>query len=100
MFNLTRKCLWAHKVRFVLTGPAPHGPTEVVLDQATMDHQGWKLGDTVGVLAKDATKSMTIVGSSGFGDAKGIPGFTVIAADDATSQAMFAQPGAYDSIVV
>jgi putative ABC transport system permease protein len=81
-------------------GRAPHGPDEVVLDKATMKAQGWHVGDTVGVLAKDATKEMTIVGSAGFGTVDGIPGFTVVAADDATAQAMFAQPGAYDSVVV
>src|SRR3954451_1266479 len=81
-------------------GRAPHGPNEVVLDKATMKAQGWSIGDTVGVLAKDATKQMKIVGSAGFGTVDGIPGFTVIAADDSTAQAMFAQPGAYDSVVV
>ena len=43
---------------------------------------------------------MTIVGTATFGEVEGIPGFTVVAADDATAQAMFAQPGSYDSIVV
>ncbi len=71
-----------------------------MLDQATVEDQGWALGDTVGVLAKDATTPMTIVGTASFGDVEGIPGFTVIATDDATAQAMFAQPGAYDAIVV
>ena len=47
----------------------------------------------VGVLAKDATTEMTIVGTATFGDVEGIPGFTVVAADDATAQALFAQPG-------
>jgi putative ABC transport system permease protein len=81
-------------------GHAPVGPTEIVLDQATVEDEGWALGDTVGVLAKDATTPMTIVGTATFGDIKGIPGFTVIATDAATAQAMFAQPGAYDAIVV
>ncbi len=86
---------------FELTsGRAPAGPTEIVLDQATVEDQGWAIGDTVGVVAKDATTSMTLVGTSGFGGDKGIPGFTVVAADDATAQSMFAQPGHYDSIVV
>jgi putative ABC transport system permease protein len=82
------------------SGHAPHGPSEMVIDQASLEHQGWKLGDTVGVLAKSSTTQMTIVGTAGFGDADGIPGYTVVAADAATAQAMFAQPGAYDSIVV
>ena len=81
-------------------GRAPVGPNEIVLDQLTLEEQGWTIGDTVGVLAKDATTPMTIVGSATFGDVKGIDGFTVIATDDATAQAMFAQPGAYDAIVV
>jgi putative ABC transport system permease protein len=81
-------------------GRAPSGATEIVLDQATVEAEGWTLGDTVGVLAKDATTQMTIVGTATFGDVKGIPGFTVIATDDATAQAMFAQPGFYDAIVV
>ncbi len=84
----------------LLSGRAPEGPTEVVLDQASVEDQGWAIGDTVGVLAKDHTTQMTIVGTAGFGDVEGIPGFTVIATDDATAQAMFAQPGAYDAIVV
>ena len=36
-------------------GRAPEADTEVVLDQATVEDEGWALGDTVGVLAKDAT---------------------------------------------
>ena len=43
---------------------------------------------------------MTIVGTATFGDVEGIPGFTVVAAEDTAAQAMFAQPGSYDSIVV
>ena len=82
------------------SGRAPSGPTEIVLDQATVEDEGWTLGDTVGVLAKDATTQMTIVGTATFGDVEGIPGFTVIATDDETAQAMFAQPGTYDAIVV
>jgi len=82
------------------SGRAPSGPSEIILDQATVEDEGWTLGDTVGVLAKDATTPMTIVGTATFGEVKGIPGFTVIATDDATAQAMFAQPGAYDAIVV
>lgn len=82
------------------SGRAPEGPAEIILDQATVEDEGWTLGDTVGVLAKDATTPMTIVGTATFGDVKGIPGFTVIATDDTTAQAMFAQPGTYDSVVI
>jgi putative ABC transport system permease protein len=80
-------------------GHAP-GPGEIVLDQATFESEGWTLGDTVGVLANDATTDMTIVGTATFGDVKGVPGITVVAAHDTTAQAMFAKPGTYDSVVV
>jgi putative ABC transport system permease protein len=82
------------------SGRAPSGPSEIVVDQATVEGEGWALGDAVGVLAKDAATQMTIVGTAGFGTIDGIPGVTVIAADDATAQVMFAQPGAYDAIVL
>ena len=62
-------------------GRAPESATEIVLDQATVDAEGWAIGDTVGVLAKDATTDMTIVGTATFGEVEGIPGFTVVAAD-------------------
>ena len=84
----------------LLSGRAPEGPSEIVLDQATVEREGWALGDSVGVLAKDSTTPMSIVGTAGFGDVEGVPGFTVIGADDATAQAMFAQPGSYDAVVV
>jgi putative ABC transport system permease protein len=84
----------------LLDGRAPRGPDEIVLDQATLAEEGWHIGDTVGVLAKDATTPMTVVGAAGFGDVDGVPGITVVAAESATAQAMFAQPGSYDSIVV
>jgi putative ABC transport system permease protein len=82
------------------SGRAPTGPSELVIDQASLEDQGWALGDTVDVLAKEATTPMTIVGSTSFGGAKGFPGFTAIATDAPTAQAMFAQPRAYDAIVV
>ena len=81
-------------------GRAPEGPNEVILDQATVDDEGWAIGDSIGVLAKEATVDMTIVGTATFGAVEGIPGFTVVAAEDTAAQAMFAQPGSYDSIVV
>jgi putative ABC transport system permease protein len=103
-FDETMGVAWIDDERlnpFELTsGRAPSGPAEIVLDQATVEDQGWALGDTVGVLAKESTTSMTIVGTAGFGDIKGIPGVTVIATDASTAQAMFAEPGSYDAIVV
>src|SRR6266545_35849 len=82
------------------TGRAPHGPGEVVLDQATAEGEGWSLGDTVTVLGAGDPAELTLVGTATLGASKGLPGFSLVAVDDATAQAMFAQPGAYDMLVV
>ncbi|HVM52338.1 MAG TPA: FtsX-like permease family protein [Acidimicrobiales bacterium] len=84
----------------IWSGRTPAGPSEIVLDQRTLESQGWSIGDTVGVLGRDATVPMTIVGTVTFGELKGISGFSVIGTDPSTAQAMFAQPGTYDAVVV
>ena len=84
----------------IATGRAPQAGDEVVLDQSTVNRDGRKLGDTVTVLAKGDPKALTLVGTATFGDADGIPGSTMVATTDATAQALFAQPGAYDSVVI
>jgi putative ABC transport system permease protein len=84
----------------IATGHAPTKPDEVVLDQATVTKDGRKLGDKVTVLAKGAPRTLTLVGTATFGDADGIPGSTLVATTDATAQALFAEPGAYDSVVI
>lgn len=81
-------------------GRAPSGPTEAVLDQATVESEGWVLGDTITVLSAREPADLTIVGTASFGATKGLPGFSLVAVDGATAQAMFAQPGAYDMVVV
>ncbi len=84
----------------IATGRAPQTPDEVVLDKATVNRDGRKLGDKVTVLAKGDPRSLTLVGTATFGDADGIPGSTLVATTDATAQALFAEPGAFDSVVI
>ena len=84
----------------IATGHAPQTADEVVLDQSTVNRDGRKLGDKVTVLAKGAPRTLTLVGTATFGDADGIPGSTLVATTDATAQALFAEPGAYDSVVI
>ena len=84
----------------IATGHAPRAADEVVLDQSTVDRDGRTLGDKVTVLAKGDPRTLTLVGTATFGDAGGIPGTTMIATTDATAQALFAEPGAYDSVVI
>ncbi len=84
----------------IATGHAPRAPDEVVLDQSTVNKDGRKLGDKVTVLGKGDPRTLTLVGTATFGDADGIPGSTLVATTDATAQALFAEPGAYDSVVI
>jgi putative ABC transport system permease protein len=81
-------------------GRAPEGPSEVVLDKAAVEREGWVLGDTVTVLGKSAPRDMTIVGIATYGAIEGLPGTTLVATDTPTAQELFAEPGAFDSIAV
>jgi len=81
-------------------GVAPAAPGEAVVDRATVEDQGWSIGDTFTVLGKDGPEQLTLVGAATYGDVDGIPGSTMVATDVATAQRMFGEPGRFDSIVV
>jgi putative ABC transport system permease protein len=81
-------------------GRAPNGPDEVVIDLATSEQQGYGIGDTVTVLTQGAPRELTVVGTATYGDVDGLPGVTALATDDATAMELFAEPGAYDAVVV
>src|SRR5439155_390784 len=121
MFKLTSKGLWSHKVRFLLTGLAVvlgvsfMAGTMILTDTMgkTFDglfatsNQGIDVvvHHTTGVKSDDGdvterVDAATLARIRTVPGVDGIPGFTVVAADDTTAQAMFAQPGAYDSVVV
>ncbi len=84
----------------IALGHAPRGPDEAVIDQSTFDSQNRSLGDSLTVLAKGSPRTLTLVGTAKFGDVGGIPGVTLVGVTDATAQELFAEPGAYDSVVV
>ncbi|HEV7723071.1 MAG TPA: ABC transporter permease, partial [Iamia sp.] len=82
------------------SGRAPRSDDEVVLDQATAERESWELGDQVLVAAAQAPEEMTVVGVATYGDVEGVPGVAAVAVEEATAQALFAQPGRFDTIVV
>ena len=81
-------------------GRAPAAAGEAVVDRATVDNEGWAIGDTFEVLGKQGPVELSLVGAATFGEMDGIPGSTMIATDAATAQAMFGEPDRFDSIVV
>ncbi len=82
------------------SGRAPRSDREVVLDQSTVDAEGWALGDEVTVMAGGNPVPLTLVGVATFGDLGGVPGSPLVAVQDRAAQQYFAQPGWYDTIVV
>ena len=82
------------------SGRAPTRADEAVIDQRTLDDQGWAVGDTITVLTKAGPAELAIVGTATYGDVDGLPGASLIATDDGTAQRLFAEPGRFDSIVV
>ena len=81
-------------------GDAPDGPGEAVVDRATVEGEGWTLGDSFTVLGKTGPKDLRLVGVATFGEIDGIPGSTMIATDLVTAQTMFGEPGRFDAILV
>jgi putative ABC transport system permease protein len=81
-------------------GHAPRAPNEAVLDQTTFDSDHHALGDTITVLGKGPPRPLTLVGTAKYGDVGGLPGVTLVAVTDATAQELFAETGAYDSVLV
>jgi putative ABC transport system permease protein len=81
-------------------GRAPAAAGEAVVDRATVSDEGWQLGDTLTVLAKQGPVELTLVGEATYGEVDGMPGMTIVATDLPTAQALFGEPGMIDSIVV
>ena len=81
-------------------GEAPSDSREVVVDQATADREGWKVGDQVTIVAEDGPQPFVLVGLATFGDLQGLPGASLLATDTETAQRLFGEPGAFDALVV
>ena len=95
---------WLHDSRLnpfrLASGHEPTTDDEVVLDQATAQREGWAPGDHVTVLTHDVPRTLTLVGTATFGSVGGLPGSSVVAVNDHTAQALFAEPDHYDAVVV
>ena len=84
----------------IASGRAPRAGDEAVLDQATFDSDHHALGDTITVVGKRAPRQLKLVGTAKYGDAGGLPGMTLVAVTDTSAQELFAEPGAYDRVLV
>ena len=84
----------------IATGRAPRAGNEAVIDQSTFDSDHRALGDTLTVVGKRAPRQLKLVGTATYGDAGGLPGVTLVAVTDTAAQELFAEPGAYDRVLV
>ena len=84
----------------IVRGTAPVGRSQVLVDAHTMDKQGLRLGDVIGVIGNGAQQKATIVGIARFGSSNSLAGATLLAFDPPSAQALFGTPGAWDELSV
>jgi putative ABC transport system permease protein len=84
----------------VSEGRPPVGSREVVIDEATAEQEGWKVGTKVTIVAEDGPQPFTLVGLATFGDLAGLPGASLAITDTETAQRLFGEPGTFDTLVV
>jgi putative ABC transport system permease protein len=76
------------------------GNGDVVIDGATADKEGFKVGDTVGVQGRGPVQNLRITGIVKFGSVSTIGGATLAGFDLPTAQRIFDKPGKLDEIAV
>jgi len=84
----------------VVSGRAPHGPHQVVIDAASAEDHDIALGSTIKVLFMGPPESFTVVGTVEFGGEKNLGGTTSAYFDTATAQELLGRPGFFDTIDV
>jgi len=84
----------------ILSGQAPDGRHEVVIDATSAEENDIEVGSTINVLFRGPTEEFTVVGTVGFGDDKDLGGSTSAYFDIDTAQEVLGTPGVFDTIDV
>ena len=84
----------------ILSGEAPEGDHQVVIDATSAEENDIEVGSTIKVLFRGPTEEFTVVGTVGFGDEKDLGGSTSAYFDIDTAQRVLGAPGVYDTIDV
>src|SRR6266545_3002641 len=82
------------------SGRIPAGPNEVAVDAQTASKQGFKVGDQVKVLSQGPTRTYTVSGIVGFGQADNLAGATLAVFDLKTAQQVLDSEGKFNEIDV
>ena len=77
-------------------GRPPTRAGEIALDKATVEEEGFELGEPVRIAAGGPVKPYTLVGVASFGEQTSLGGATVVVFDLASAQEIFKKPGKVD----
>uniref|UniRef100_UPI0015F01048 ABC transporter permease n=1 Tax=Streptomyces shenzhenensis TaxID=943815 RepID=UPI0015F01048 len=84
----------------LVSGHAPRGGNEVLIDSRTAERAGYKVGDTVRISVDGPVLTPTVAGVFTTDDGNVAAGGSLALFDTATAQKLFGKKGAYDEIDV
>jgi putative ABC transport system permease protein len=84
----------------LVTGRAPSGPDDVVMDKATAQKYHYAVGDRVLMNLPDRPERFTVTGIVTYGSDDNLAGITLAGFDLATAQRLFHSHNSYDTISV
>ena len=84
----------------VQSGNFPTGPDEIAIDKATAKDKGYKIGDSIGVVAEGPVRQYNITGIVSFGGVDSIGSASAAVFSIKGAQTLFGQPGRIESILV
>ncbi|AJP02349.1 ABC transporter [Streptomyces cyaneogriseus subsp. noncyanogenus] len=84
----------------LVSGHAPKGPGEVLIDSETAERTGYRVGDTVRLSVDGPVLTPTVTGVFTTDDGNVAAGGSLTLFDTATAQKLFGKPGTYDEIAV
>ncbi len=82
----------------LVSGHAPQGSGQVVIDKGTADKHGFKVGDPIEILFQGPPQRFTIAGIVKFGKANGLGGATVAQFDLPVAQQLLNRVGTFDAV--
>ncbi|MEV4786738.1 ABC transporter permease [Streptomyces tuirus] len=84
----------------LVSGRAPKGPGEILIDSRTAERAGYKVGDTVRMSVDGPVLTPKITGVFTTDDGNVAAGGSLTLFDTATAQKLLGKPGVYDQIAV
>ena len=84
----------------IVSGHAPRGPTDVVIDRASQRKGHFTVGEKVHVVSQVGSREYTLSGVVTYGGADSAAGAQVVAFAPATAATVLGTPGRYDAIQV